>query len=193
MRCMIWCMMFVLGCTHGPDLTVLKTEQKPCSQPVTATQNHPAYLPNMILTPGKVSAGWTLDDTKQAGGTQSHRNVPESLKKAVWERYGYDKTIGPYHDHSGEFEIDHRLMNALGGSSTIENLWPEPYNVQWGAHIKDRLEDRILAKVKSGKMTLKQGQDVFLEPDWTKVYIREGLSTPPNISAVRSCPDDDHE
>jgi hypothetical protein len=129
----------------------------------------PPTLPDLKLTPGKVSAGWTLADTKAAGGTQGHRNVSDSLKKQVWERYGYDKTIGPYEDHASEYEIDHRCPVCLGGASVVENLWPQPYDGPFNAHMKDKLEVHVRAEVIVGTLTLKQGQDIFFG-DWIDAY-----------------------
>ena len=138
-----------------------------CTQ--TRCDTRPAWLPDDTLTPGQVSPGWTLADTMAAGGTQNHRHVPESLKEEVWHRYGYDKSIGPYIDHSGEYEIDHRVMQALGGASTVENLWPQPYQGEWGARTKDKLELHVRSLVVEGKLSIHDGQQVFMG-DWTKAY-----------------------
>jgi hypothetical protein len=135
---------------------------------------HPAWLPDLTLTPGQVTPGWTIADTEAAGGTQGHRHVSHSLKEQVWERYGYNKTIGPYDEHSREYEIDHLIPNFLGGASTLENLWPEPYSGPWNAHIKDHLEMHVRSKVLNRSITLKEAQKCFT-PDWIETYKTEGL------------------
>ena len=131
---------------------------------------------------------WTLAQTKAAGGTQGHRNVPYSLKKQVWERYGYDQTLGPYEKFSNKYEIDHLIPNCLGGASDIENLWPEPYDGPFNAHMMDRLEKHIRGEVMAGRMHLKEAQQVFI-PDWIKSY--EKLMPPKATSEKDEDPEDD--
>ena len=116
-RSIICCMILVFGCSPAPDLTASKTAgpamQSGPTGDLATRRDHPAWLPDLSLTPGKVSSGWTLTETRAAGGTQGHRDVPDSLKKAVWTRYGMDKTVGSYEKHSSEYEIDHLIPNCL--------------------------------------------------------------------------------
>ena len=52
--------------------------------------------------------------------------------------------------------------------SDPRNLWPEPVVGQWSASVKDQLE--VCRAVCRGAMTLREGQAIFLCPDWTKAY-----------------------
>jgi hypothetical protein len=58
---------------------------------------------------------------------------------------------------------------SIGGSNSIENLWPESYWTVWNAHVKDRLEDRLHALVVSSKLDLKTAQRQ-IATDWIAAY-----------------------
>ena len=46
----------------------------------------------------------------------------------------------------------------LGGANTSDNLWPQPYDGEWNAHDKDRLENKLHHIVcKKKTITLKTG------------------------------------
>lgn len=49
------------------------------------------------------------------------------------------------------------------------NLWPEPLQGEWNAHMKDRLENRVHELVCAHSITLAQGQAAFLG-DWRTAY-----------------------
>ena len=38
--------------------------------------------------------------------------------------------------------IDATSGARFGDSNRFQNLWPEPYDITWNAHVKDRLENR---------------------------------------------------
>lgn len=70
------------------------------------------------------------------------------------------------------FEEDHRLPLELGGHPTDPlNLWPEPWHGKYNAHNKDRLENYVRKQVCSDKLTLQEGQHIFLTDFW-KEYDR---------------------
>jgi hypothetical protein len=46
----------------------------------------------------------------------------------------------------------------LGGSNRLTNLWPEPYDITWNAHVKDRLENRLHEMVCAGQLDLATAQ-----------------------------------
>jgi len=147
--------------------------QSPATNPGVSKARQP-YLPDLKLTPGKVTPGWTLEMTKHPGGTKKHRSVSEALKRKVWARYGYDKTIGPYDENTNKYEINHLIPVCLGGASDIENLWPEPNAGPWNARIKDRFEKYVKSHVDQGKITLGKAQGMFT-PNWVETYKTEGL------------------
>jgi hypothetical protein len=68
------------------------------------------------------------------------------------------------------YEEDHRVPLEVGGNPTdVGNLWPEPWNGPTGAHAKDALENKVHADVCAGRLTLAQGQAIFLGNFWKAV------------------------
>jgi hypothetical protein len=106
--------------------------------------------PNHHLTPGAhFNVGKaTICKTGYSAGV---RNVPESVKSAVYAEYGEKRVPGGY-------EVDHLVSLELGGSNSIKNLWPEHYYDPWGARTKDRLENKLHQLVCSGQISLVTAQ-----------------------------------
>lgn len=121
----------------------------------------PGSVPNSRLTPGA-----TLDVTKEdictVGYTKKVRDVPVSVKRQVYAEYGTPYVRGMY-------EVDHLIPLELGGSNSIRNLWPEPYNLVWGAHVKDQLENRLHELVCQGSVPLATAQN-RISQDWVQTY-----------------------
>jgi hypothetical protein len=44
-------------------------------------------------------------------------------------------------------ELDHLISLELGSSNRLRNLWPEPYDIVWNTHVRDRLENRLYQMV----------------------------------------------
>ncbi len=75
--------------------------------------------------------------------------------------------------------MDHRVPLEDGGAPRdVANLWPEPWELDsqhprglaergTGAQSKDRIEDRIRAGICNGRMTLQEGQRIFLGDWWS--------------------------
>lgn len=119
--------------------------------------------PDPAITPGAVIAGVAVSDLCRHGYTAEVRNVPASLKRQVFIRYGIDPA------RSAAFEVDHLISLELGGSNAIENLWPEPYEALMGAHIKDKLENRLHRLVCAGTLSLEEAQRA-IAGDWQAAY-----------------------
>ena len=98
------------------------------------------------------------------GYASSVRDVPDSLKSAVYSRY--DVKWVPY-----QHEVDHLISLELGGSNDIRNLWPEPYAGRWGARTKDVLENALHELVCSGQLSLRSAQHQEAT-DWVGAYQR---------------------
>ena len=125
----------------------------------------PGELPDLKLTPGKTAL------------VRQPRIASMKVRLLVWHLYGYDTKIGPYKEHSADYEIDHLIPLALNGSNDTDNLWPQPRKGNWTARMKDHLEDHIEAKFKRGAITLKEAQGKFT-PNWIDAYKAEGLPNP---------------
>jgi len=130
---------------------------------MTGQPARPAWLPDPVLTPGAV---YQVDPDQlfAPGYAASVRNVSDRTKREVYRRYG----VTP---DSSKYEVDHLIPLLLGGSNSISNLWPMPYDGQYGAREKDRLEVRMLAELRRGTVDLPTAQGYF-RGDWTVAYKR---------------------
>ena len=57
----------------------------------------------------------------------------------------------------------------LGGTDSVENLWPEPARGEWNATQKDALERKLLTMVCDGTLTVKQAQTA-IKKNWVQAY-----------------------
>ena len=74
--------------------------------------------------------------------------------------------------------MDHRIPLEVGGAPhDLANLWPEPWEADRqhpegiaapgsGAQSKDKIENRTRASICNGRLSLQQGQQVFLGHWW---------------------------
>jgi hypothetical protein len=137
--------------------------------------------PDDRLTPGAVDPAATAGDVCRPGYARAHRFVPPEERAAVFMAYGLDP-------HVRGFEADHRVALELAGTNDPQNLWPEFYDMPWGARVKDALENRVHELVCSGAMTLQAGQAIFLG-DWIAGYQRVFGTTEPTPPPAPFVPD----
>lgn len=103
-------------------------------------------------------AGWTATIRPPASYTNS-------LKRQDLTAAGL--SLG----QSSLYELDHRVPLEVGGAPRdTPNLWIQPWAGTQGARAKDTLENRVRADVCSGRLTLAQGQAVFLG-DWWRAAV----------------------
>ncbi|MFI5360354.1 MAG: hypothetical protein ACHQ49_00170 [Elusimicrobiota bacterium] len=76
-----------------------------------------------------------------------NRNVTSSMKTTIAEHYDV-----PKEDWQG-YEFDHLIPLAIGGDSSIDNIWPQPHGDPDGSNGKDRLEDLLYREMAAGKTT----------------------------------------
>jgi hypothetical protein len=121
-----------------------------------------ATLPDRKLTPGATDPAVTQANVKTTicvpGYTSKVRNVPQSVKREAYARYKLQNVPGKY-------EVDHLISLELGGSNSILNLWPEPYEPRPGAHEKDEVENYLHKQICAGKISLKEAQ-TRISTDW---------------------------
>ena len=120
-------------------------------------------LPDFACTPGAVFPDVTTEQICTSGYSSSVRNVPDSVKNAVYAEYGITSHA------PGQYEVDHDISLELGGSNDIANLWPEPAEPRPGFHEKDKVENYLHDQVCSGAMSLQEAQ-VKIATDWVSVY-----------------------
>jgi hypothetical protein len=116
-------------------------------------------LPDHACTPGAALPDVTAEQICVPGYSRKVRDVPESVKKAVYAEYGI-ATHQP-----GAYEVDHLVSLELGGSNDIANLWPETAEPRPGFHEKDRVENDLHAKVCNGSIMLSEAQRI-ISGDW---------------------------
>lgn len=141
-----------------------KTTLNPAPLNPQQTQTR-GVLPDPARTPGDV----LTTDTRQIcspGYTQTMRNVPEAIKRQVYQEYGI------LSHNPGEYEVDHLISLELGGSNSIRNLWPESYiSKPLNAHVKDAMENKLHQLVCAGKLPIQEAQRMIAQ-DWTAAYQR---------------------
>ena len=94
-----------------------------------------------------------------------HRATPLSLSANRCAGYGYRAQL-----RITTKTISFRCV-SVDIPSDPRNLWPEPVAGQWSASVKDQLESSVCRAVCKGAMTLREGQEIFMdEPDRTKAY-----------------------
>ena len=120
-------------------------------------------VPNTSLTPGDV----LTTDVKTIctpGYTKTVRNVPSSVKHAVYNNYGI-----PTHK-PGDYEVDHLISLELGGSNSIRNLWPESFvSKPLNAHVKDDVENKLHQLICSGQISVQAAQQAIAQ-NWPAAY-----------------------
>jgi hypothetical protein len=108
-----------------------------------------------------------------SGYTETVRDVPTSKKEQVFAEYGIDWSL-----HSG-YEVDHVISLELGGSNDIANLYPESYSIQYGARVKDKLENYLHDQVCGGNLAIAIARQE-IATDWLKYYLawQNGTAAP---------------
>jgi hypothetical protein len=91
--------------------------------------------------------------------------VPAAVKRQVYAAYRRSRRKGIC------CEVDHLISLELGGSNRLSNLLPEPYDITWNAHVKDRLENRLHELVWTGQLDLATAQRA-IATDWIAAYKR---------------------
>jgi hypothetical protein len=79
-----------------------------------------------------------------------NRNVTQQMKLTIAQHYGV-----PQADWNG-YEFDHLIPLAIGGDSSIDNLWPQPHGDPDGSNGKDKLEDLLYREMAAGTVTQAQ-------------------------------------
>jgi hypothetical protein len=124
-----------------------------------------AIEPNRTLTPGATFPAATAAIVCVSGYSASVRNVPDSVRHAVFATYAIDYAL-----HSN-YELDHLISLELGGDNAAANLWPEPLNGAGGARVKDKLENKLHSLVCSGQLGLPAAQQA-IAGDWAGAFAK---------------------
>jgi hypothetical protein len=144
-----------------------------------------APLPKPNLTPGATLG--PASDVCSAARIEDASRIPVSERKEVFREYGMD------YRRAGQYELDHLITPALGGTDDIHNLWPEPYGAtEWNAHVKDQLENLLHQMVCSGQIDLPTAQRA-IATNWIEAYKHYFHTDKPltSFSAAGDADDDD--
>ena len=117
-------------------------------------------LPDPNCTPGAASPHVTqnnIHSTICVPGYTKAIEPPVSytgpLKTKLMQSYGLS-------DSRTNYELDHLIPVEIGGDgSSVQNLWPEPFHIQYNAHVKDAFENYLHNQVCSGSMRLSDAQN----------------------------------
>jgi|SRR5579872_547813 len=131
-------------------------------QSIVSRHHETIAIPRASLTPGAVRPV-TRADVCIADTESSSEMVPAALQQRVFQEYGIANA------RPADYEVDYLITPALGGSSDIRNLWPQPYSAPWNARVKDALEDRLHHLVCEGKVELATAQH-DIASDWISAY-----------------------
>lgn len=131
---------------------------------------HACFFPIDSITPGMVNEEVTVADLSKPSFIKDARKVSEEIKLDVLKAYDIP------HSDRDLYEIDHRVPLECGGANDIKNLWAQPWHINvngkdMGAKCKDRLENKIHQMIITGKIGLKDGQELFLS-NWTEGYLK---------------------
>ena len=141
-----------------------------------ATLAHAQSLLDPTLTPGAINPNVTQNNIHQticvSGWVKTispPTNYTNQLKLTQLKEYGYTD-LNPDH-----YEEDHLISLELGGSpKDPKNLWPEPLAGEWGAHAKDKVENKLKKMVCAEKITLKEAQNA-ITVNWIDAYKKYAL------------------
>ena len=150
------------GCRNQAPEKIKPAESRPSGRVATPKATLEAgSLPNAKLTPG-ATLDVTKDDICTPGYSKKVRDVPTAVKRQVYAEYNIQYVPRMY-------EVDHLISLELGGSNSVRNLWPEPYDIAWNAHVKDALENRLHSLVCDGTVSMETAQKA-ISTDWISAY-----------------------
>jgi hypothetical protein len=120
-------------------------------------------FPDKACTPGSINISATQKDLCTPGYTSDVRDVSDRLKEEVYAEYGIKTHT------TGQYEIDHFIPLALGGSNDISNLFPEAAEPRPGFHEKDVVETYLHRQVCNGVIPLTEAQR-SIATNWLTIY-----------------------
>ncbi|HEY5472225.1 MAG TPA: HNH endonuclease signature motif containing protein, partial [Candidatus Limnocylindrales bacterium] len=162
----------------APTSATLPVDSTPTAEATVGitAQRDPRLYPDPALTPGD-ELPVTAAQVSVPGYASGVRDVPTSEKAQVFAEYDLS-----YPQPTGAYECDHFIPLCLGGSNSIENLWPEPAPQ---FHWKDGLEVHLWHEVQAGTLSLEQAQ-AQITVDWYASWVAHGRPGAPASEADSS-------
>lgn len=128
----------------------------------TVSSLTPGTLPDAQRTPG-AALPVSVQEICTPHYSQRVRHVPAIVKRQIYAEYRRRRAQGLC------CELDHLIPLELGGSNQQQNLWPEPYDIEWNAQVKDRLEGKLHRMVCEGQLPLTEAQHA-IAANWVDAY-----------------------
>lgn len=148
-----------------------------CLSDTALAQRNSSNLPDPALTPGA-----TLEVTRQdlcgSEYRSPDRRIPITLKRRVFERYRLSPSAIGYN-------VDHLIPVRLGGSNSLNNLWPQPLSGEFNYQMKNRLERRLYKMVCNQTITVETAQQEVAR-DWVSAYKKYITNARPGPQRNRS-------
>jgi hypothetical protein len=142
-------------------------------------------VPDPTITPGFTNLDVTeatIGSTICVSGWTKTIRPPASYTTAL--KIKQLAEMGYADQNPSDYEEDHLISLEIGGHPTDpRNLWPEFWNGPWGAHVKDKIENRLKVEVCAGRLPLSQAQRM-ISYDWREAYCLY-FSGPPCLSSDR--------
>lgn len=140
---------------------------------VTAPCQAQSFAPNHDRTPGAVNAAVTQENIQSTVCAEDWiKSVQPPAKYTEQLKVKQMKALH-LKGKPQDYVEDHLIPLCLGGEPRDpRNLWPQRIAGDWNAKVKDQLETAVCSAVCNGDRTLREGQDIFLEPDWTKEFLK---------------------
>jgi hypothetical protein len=132
------------------------------------------FLPDSSLTPGAVDPTKTVQVLCAPGYSTRLVRPPVSYTDhlKIQQMRLYNRT-----GTTRDYEEDHLVPLEIGGNPTDpKNLWPEPWAGQYGAHVKDTVENAAKRAVCKGSISLPAAQSGF-ESNWILLGQKLGVIT----------------
>jgi hypothetical protein len=164
-----------VGCPPGVDPTAsVSLADTSSGGRCTFKASHGYPLPDPACTPGAINPTVglpVLQSGKFKTGCERDAATTSKQKQATYNNYAIKKP--PQNTGTQQrCELDHLISLELGGSDTLDNIWPQcgPGGVALARRyfkIKDGVENYLALKVRTGEISLKEAQQGIAK-DWTQ-------------------------
>lgn len=124
-----------------------------------------SFLALAVISTNVLAVGVTNPDVTQ-------ENLKQTVCKPGWSSQvrppvtwtnNLKRKLVPKGHQLSEYELDHIVPISIGGApKDVNNLWIQPWDGRCNARDKDVIEWQVHQDLCSGKVSLKQAQQVFL-------------------------------
>lgn len=131
---------------------------------IKQVQGYSVVYPNPDLTPGEVATN-DLDKICNKYYEELLVDAPQQVKEEAFRRYNMT-----YSSTSKDYVMDHKISLALGGSNSVNNIWPQPRKYP-GYLEKDVVQRFLREQVCANKTSLADARRQITQ-DWFLIYLQ---------------------